>query len=401
MPTDDKILPKEYEDREQAFVKHTVLAQYLMRLMMIVGQDRAGTIGFVDGFAGPWKSKTDDLSDTSIGISIEKMLEARKGYLDRGWKCPNFKALYIEKDPERSTRLQQHIAEQRGSLPQGVAVEAWQGDFIERLDEVLEYFDTSDFVFFFIDPTGWKDVSMSKLLPLLERPNSEILINFMYDFVNRAASQEEFEGHMRQMFGDIREPNLADIDDPVEREVAAVRAYRDHLNSALPDRLRFRTAYVRIKDPQADRAKYHLIYLTRHSKGIIVFMEESEAAEREIQPAVRAEAAVRREEEKTGQRSLFAVPQKSSRTEARPAMHDLRQAWLKRIGVEPKRFTQEDEADLLEETDCFPKDLQESLRQLITDGVVENLDAKRYRKKNVVNFQKQERLQRVRRKEQR
>jgi len=71
-------------------VKHSVLESYLIRLMMIVGQKRADTIGFVDAFAGPWQSATSDLSDTSIGIALEQMEKAHAGFLDRNLAPPRF-----------------------------------------------------------------------------------------------------------------------------------------------------------------------------------------------------------------------------------------------------------------------------------------------------------------------
>lgn len=73
MPESDGEIPAEYRGREHSLVKHNVLGSYLMRLLMIVGQERADTLGYVDCFAGPWKSEAKDLSDTSIDIAIRQM----------------------------------------------------------------------------------------------------------------------------------------------------------------------------------------------------------------------------------------------------------------------------------------------------------------------------------------
>jgi len=43
----------------------------------------------------------------------------------------------------------------------------------------------------FIDPTGWTGYSFNKIGALFDRPKYEVLINFMYDFVNRAASMSD------------------------------------------------------------------------------------------------------------------------------------------------------------------------------------------------------------------
>ena len=44
--------------------------------------------------------------------------------------------------------------------------------------------------FFLIDPKGWR-VPLKTLTPLLASPNSEVIFNFMFDFINRAASINE------------------------------------------------------------------------------------------------------------------------------------------------------------------------------------------------------------------
>jgi hypothetical protein len=43
------------------------------------------------------------------------------------------------------------------------------------------------FAFFLIDPKGWR-IALNALAPMLVRANSEVIFNFMFDFINRAAS---------------------------------------------------------------------------------------------------------------------------------------------------------------------------------------------------------------------
>ena len=46
------------------------------------------------------------------------------------------------------------------------------------------------FAFFLIDPKGWR-IPLRQLEPMLKRPNSEVIFNFMFEFINRAASIED------------------------------------------------------------------------------------------------------------------------------------------------------------------------------------------------------------------
>lgn len=73
-----------YKGREHSLVEHKVkvLERYLMRLLMLVGQYRADTPGYVDCFAGPWESEAEDLTDTSIDIALRQMKEAHDWFAD-------------------------------------------------------------------------------------------------------------------------------------------------------------------------------------------------------------------------------------------------------------------------------------------------------------------------------
>jgi hypothetical protein len=69
--------------------------------------------------------------------------------------------------------------------------------------------------------------------------------------------------------------------------------------------------------------------------------------------------------------------------------------WLKKLSPGKKYFGINELADMLEETDWFPKDFQNSLGELINEGKVRNLDAKRTRPVNAINFEKGETLERL------
>jgi hypothetical protein len=45
--------PEDYKGKEQTYIKHTLLNNYLYRLFMIIGQYE-DSISYVDCFAGPW-----------------------------------------------------------------------------------------------------------------------------------------------------------------------------------------------------------------------------------------------------------------------------------------------------------------------------------------------------------
>ena len=73
---------KWYEGREQTYIKHLVLRRYLQKLAYKVGS-WAGTLNYVDCFAGPWQHSDDELKDTSPFIAIDELRAARDGLLEK------------------------------------------------------------------------------------------------------------------------------------------------------------------------------------------------------------------------------------------------------------------------------------------------------------------------------
>ena len=62
---------EQYRGREQSFIKHEFLTQYLQAAAFKTLQGRSRTFNFVDAFAGPWEvSDTGDLSDTSFAQAL-------------------------------------------------------------------------------------------------------------------------------------------------------------------------------------------------------------------------------------------------------------------------------------------------------------------------------------------
>lgn len=384
---DETLNLEHYEGKPHTFIKHALLKAYLKRLFMIIGQSER-TIRYVDCFAGPWQEESDDLETTSIAISLKIMKECREGLLQRG-KDVCFKALYIEKKKSAFDRLKSFL----GDYTSGdVTAQPLHGEFFPLRDEILKWCSADDFTFFFIDPTGWKNVvEIDTLNPLLKRKRSEFLINFMFDFVLRAHSQELFQKHMIDIFG--RVPNTEGMD-PKQREDYLLKTYLGELKKSLISTDQgARLAYVKIKDPKKDRTKYDLVYLTRHPLGIIVFMEESEKLDL-IQKKVRAHTRQENRIHKSGQGELFPAHQMLPDDED-VDLCSVKDYWLSKLSDEPKRFGREELADMLEETGWFESDFQRAFNELLSEKKVVNHNAHKKRPVKAVHFLDGEYLKQV------
>jgi three-Cys-motif partner protein len=369
-----------YKGKEQAFIKHTLLEAYLERLFMIVGQHEK-IICYVDCFAGPWQEENADLKGTSIAISLDIMQKCRDGLRQLG-KDVQFRALYIEKEEKAFDKLEAFL---EGQSKPGIETHPLKGDFIDKRDDILAWCGERDFTFFFIDPKGWKQaVEIPTLLPLLQRPYSEYLINFMYDFLLRTHTQQAFADDIKAIFGEV--PNTQGME-PKERETTLLKKYRTQLKNAQPQTEdKPRSAYVAVLDSVKDRTKYHLVYLTRHPLGIKVFMEASAKVDI-VQKTVRVHTKQEKRIEKSGQSEIFTDSVEMVRDDDRVDLLEVKKYWLTQLSSIPKYFGIIQLADMLEETDWFIGDIQSAFGELEEEGKTRNIDSKGKRRTSFVHFE--------------
>jgi hypothetical protein len=86
-----------YSGREQTKAKHFILKRYLQALAFKVLT--FSDITYVDGFSGPWETKTEDFSDSSFMIAISVLLDAQNQILERGHKR-RIRCFFSKTNPE-------------------------------------------------------------------------------------------------------------------------------------------------------------------------------------------------------------------------------------------------------------------------------------------------------------
>jgi len=299
-----------YLGREQTQVKHFVLEHYLQRFAHIVGF-RYDTVAYVDCFSGPWNSQTDDLSDTSFAIALRELRKAQNTHASQG-RSVGIRCLFLEKEAEAFTRLQAFADQQ-----QGVVAQARQAELHNAVPDILKFVRAggrSTFPFFFIDPTGWT-CDMDKIAPLLRHKPGKVLINFMPSHIYRhirdarpgvRESFRRFFGtdkvfkRLQALYGDdFRGTSPLDVED--ELFTCYTSSVREVGNFTY-------TCPAVVLNPTEDRTHFHLIYATRHPKGVEVFKEVEKRAF-EFQNDVRAKADEKKQvREKSSHRSLLARP---------------------------------------------------------------------------------------------
>jgi three-Cys-motif partner protein len=291
---------QDYQGREQAYVKHVFLESYLERLVHKTAS-RYDHIVYVDGFAGPWQSANEQFQDTSFGIALHALRQAKATWKATGREV-KMSAYLVEQDPVAYSSL----AKVAARYPD-IEVKTFHDDFLNALPAILGDIQPDAFVFFFIDPKGWR-FRLHDLANRLQRGRSEVIFNFMFDFINRAASMKEpaIEQGVDELipYGNWRkkleeaEQRGATSDD---RKTILVDAFGESLATIGSYRY---VAETTVLKPLSDRALYCLCYATRHPKGIEVFRDCQLKALQE-QAKTRAATKVKHAEATTGQREIF------------------------------------------------------------------------------------------------
>lgn len=293
--------PQHYKGRSQALVKHTFLKHYLPALINKTCS-RWGGFVYVDGFAGPWQSADEvSYSDTSFGIALKSMSDARAHWAQRQ-DPPHMVAHLVEKDDDAFEKLRR-LKEQFPSID----IRLYHGPFESHLNAILAALPRQAFCFSFIDPKG-VSLDLDVLQPLLARPSSEVLVNFMFDFVNRFVSHPNpavLETMNRLIPGAAWRDNLdvarAEGASPEEREAILVDAFGHALRKA--GQFNFVTSLV-VQKPLSDRTLYHLVYGTRDQRGLSVF-RDSQIKALEAQAAIRASEKAAARTSRSGQPDFF------------------------------------------------------------------------------------------------
>ena len=278
-----------YQKREQTYLKHLFLEQYLETVAYHIGYYHR-EFAYVDCFAGPWQAADMELGDTSVRIALERLNQVQVG-LVKHLKRPIIRAIFVEKSQKAFKKLRSMIEQHSGT----VRTTAFQGTFEDNIGNIVKELGTT-FAFVFVDPTGWTGFAMDSLPPILKRPYGEVVINFMYDFVNRFLTHDtpSNEESLDRLFG-TREWRT--IRTARNRESEMVELYKKQVRST--GGFEYVTS-TRILKPLSNRAYFHLVYATNSREGIVEFRK----VERKVvamQSEIRARIQRENREERTGQ----------------------------------------------------------------------------------------------------
>lgn len=122
-------------------------------------------------------------------------------------------------------------------------------------------------VFAFIDPFGYKGISITSLRSLCSNPRSELLILFSFNAINRIANANVVDGTLERLFGTSQFAE-APQGDPKMRKEFLVQLYENQLRSVC--RFQFISRFEMITPAGKS---YFLLHCTRNPLGLEKFRE--------------------------------------------------------------------------------------------------------------------------------
>lgn len=145
--------------------------------------------------------------------------------------------------------------------------------FNQRFEDVIvkpnisKYF-TKYPTLFLVDPFGY-NFAISDLSELMRSFGNEIIVNFMFDFINRFISKPELERSFNAFFGSEKWKAAINLNGQ-QRETYLVELFSSKLRETTGARFVFP---YRLCYPDKDQTYYYLIHATNHIDGITLMKD--------------------------------------------------------------------------------------------------------------------------------
>lgn len=287
-------VPLDYHGREQTYLKHRILEEYLEGWSHKLGS-RAEHLWYVDVFAGPWESQSPERRDTSIAIGLGALAEAAQSWAAHGRRI-TLHAIFVEKDPAAYRKLVDFVQAAKGAVDVHTFEGAF-GDHVAAIDALIGGHPA----FVFVDPTGWNGADLGFVATLARVRGRDLLVNVMCHHLIRFKDdpRDFLRRQMKAFFG------LGDESLPAgmsEEDLMAL--YRAQLRSwsGAPW-----VADLAVPMPVRERTNFRLVVAGHHPKVVELFRDvEAKVIGREA-GEVRAAAHRRDLESRTGQMALLAT----------------------------------------------------------------------------------------------
>jgi len=164
--------------------KHDIIKNYMDRWLPIMTSSNKRVLYF-DGFCGPGEYKNGKAGSPIIALKTALNRQHDREQIlnsDITW-------LFVDDKPHKIEHLEKLLSE--FEIPDNYEVICKAEKFTETVEDFLEQQKRAAApAFIFIDPFGFSHHPMDQIKDLMGFEKCEVLINFMFEFVNRFAEKE-------------------------------------------------------------------------------------------------------------------------------------------------------------------------------------------------------------------
>jgi len=247
------------ESREQSQIKARIVEKYFTawaRVIMPTVKKKDMRLAYIDLFAGPGRYNDGTLSTPLL--VIQKAIED-----------PDMRQMLVtvfnDKDPANASALRKAILE----LP-GIELLTYrpQIENEEVGEKIVKMFEGKHLVptFFFVDPWGYKGLSLGLINSVLKDWGCDCIFFFNYNRINMGLNNESVREHMNVLFGEQRADGLRTKLEglsPSDREALIV----EELSQALKEMGGKYVLPFTFKNADGTRTTHHLIFVSKHHRG--------------------------------------------------------------------------------------------------------------------------------------
>ncbi|MFW6174024.1 MAG: three-Cys-motif partner protein TcmP [Elusimicrobiota bacterium] len=242
-----KELPfKTWSYQKQTEMKHKVFSEYFDKWVKILG--KYYRLNYMDCFSGCGAYyRQDNIYYGSPILAAEIIKRNNK----------EATLVFIEKNKKNIENLKKIFEYKRLTDMKILYV---NHDFDKTINNILDQTSSLAPTFFLIDPFGFK-IKHSTLKRIMETDKSEILLNFLFNAVNRFLSLERIEKTKTNLFGTDKLKSLLNLKGR-DRENGILNLYKEQLEQiaefVFPYKMEF---------PERKRTFYYLFHLSNFWKG--------------------------------------------------------------------------------------------------------------------------------------
>jgi three-Cys-motif partner protein len=256
------------EQTEQSLVKAEIVSKYFWAYMKVImaaqkNYGKENRVAYIDLFAGPGRY-ADGSKSTPVKI-VEKAI-AEPDFRER------LVALFNDKDEQNTKDLEGALKSLPGYSTLKHEPQIYTGEVGE---DMVRKFEEMKLIptFFFVDPFGYKGLSLRLVNSVLKNWGCDCVFFFNYNRINMGLGNDLVEEHMNALFGRERADRLRERFNmqatPAERELYMV----EELVKALKEMGGRYVLPFRFCNSRGTRTTHHLIFVTKHFRGYSIMKD--------------------------------------------------------------------------------------------------------------------------------